>query len=328
VQGIQEQRMSWKCICGSENGPATRRCKDCGAGRPDWAGNDPAPVGTPIVRPIAPPAAIAPRPTGRPRPALSDLSATEFVTLARLGFFPHGLVVGACIYDAGWGSIFQFGTQELTSVTTAMRRARSLAVERMKAQAHYYGAEGVVGVRLQVEHHQWHGGGHNVARFLAVGTAIAFDPDRAPLEFKNSPDLRVDGHPFTSALSGQDFALLLRAGYRPVSVAFGNCVYHLATKIGLALSGNSEIADYTRAFMDARETAMQNLVRDLMNDVKNEAHRPVGIVGMTVEEIDHAGSKNIVEYTALGTAIAPVHPSDPRSAPKLPEPTVVVPVDV
>ena len=36
----------------------------------------------------------------RPVPALSDLSVTEFLTLSRLGFLPHGLVVGASVYEA------------------------------------------------------------------------------------------------------------------------------------------------------------------------------------------------------------------------------------
>src|SRR5437764_712888 len=116
----------------------------------------------------------------RPTPALSDLSATEFLTLARLGYVPHGLVLGASVYDAGWGGL-NFGTQELTNVSQAMRRSRHLALERMRKQAEAVGAEGVVGVRLQVEHHAWHGG-HNVARFLAVGTAIGFERDLAPPE--------------------------------------------------------------------------------------------------------------------------------------------------
>src|SRR5208282_3293390 len=111
--------------------------------------------------------------------------------------------------------------------------------------------EGVVGVRLELEHHSWHGG-HQVAQFLAIGTAIAFDPLRAPPEYEESPTLRVHGHPFTSLLSGQDFVTLLRAGYRPVGVAVGNCVYEVRPSAVGFLQGNSEIAEYTMAFMDAR----------------------------------------------------------------------------
>ena len=32
-------------------------------------------------------------------PALSELSVTEFLTLARIGFVPCGLVVGSCVFS-------------------------------------------------------------------------------------------------------------------------------------------------------------------------------------------------------------------------------------
>ena len=258
-------------------------------------------------------------------PALSDLSPTEFLTLARLGFHPRGLVLGASVYDAGWG-FPKFGTTELTNVSQSMRKARHLALERMREQAEAHGAMGVVGVRLEVEHHHWHGG-HEVARFLAVGTAIGFDEDRAPPELEGCPTLRVAGQPFTSDLSGQDFVLLLRAGYRPVTVAMGSCVYQLGLQIGLTFSGNTEIAAYTRAFMDARETAMENMLQDLRKEIPEGPDRPIGVVGMSVEEIAHAGSKDVIEFSAVGTAVALLRADDPRRAPKLPEPQVVVPLD-
>ena len=33
----------------------------------------------------------------RPVPALSDLSVTEFLTLSRIGFLPHGMVIGCAV---------------------------------------------------------------------------------------------------------------------------------------------------------------------------------------------------------------------------------------
>ena len=33
--------------------------------------------------------------------ALSELTVTEFLALARLGFVPKGMVVGSCVYSAG-----------------------------------------------------------------------------------------------------------------------------------------------------------------------------------------------------------------------------------
>ena len=120
----------------------------------------------------------------RPVPALSDLSVTEFLTLSRMGFLPHALVVGASVYEADTrgsaGRVDLIGalfggkplvqmppTGEVVALSEAVRSARALAIERMRAQAAQAGAEGVVGVRLHVEHHLWRGG-HQVAKFVAI----------------------------------------------------------------------------------------------------------------------------------------------------------------
>src|SRR5205814_5519701 len=129
------------------------------------------------------------------------------------------------LWQALLGGVVAPPTSEVTSLSEAMRAARALAIERMRAQAFQLQAEGVVGVRLEVEHHRWRGG-HQVAKFIAMGTAIALDRDHAPDELRGAPRLRLaNGAPFTSDLSGQDCVALLRAGYRPITVATGTCVY-------------------------------------------------------------------------------------------------------
>lgn len=267
----------------------------------------------------------------RPVPALSDLSVTEFLTLSRTGFLPHGLVIGASIYDAGGWGMPLGQTREITDLSHAMRAARHLAVNRMRDQAQALNAEGVVGVRLMVEHHKWRGG-HTVAKFIALGTAIAFDHEHGPEEFMAAPTLRLaNGHPFTSDLAGQDFVTLLRAGYRPVTLAMGSCVYEVdPSVVSLYWRGNQqeEIPAYTQAFFDARETAMDRLAQDLFREwPPGHPDAPVGVVGMTVEESVHSGGGNVIEYTAVGTAIAPLAEGDPRKAATLPAPNVVVPLD-
>lgn len=245
------------------------------------------------------------------RPALSDLSVTEFVALARLGFVPCGLVAASSFIDARWSFGSGFGTGELCELSNAMRDARKTAVRALINQANELGAEGIVGVGLQVEHHQWHGG-HNVARFLAIGTAIGRDPMLTPQAFAGAPSLRVANRPFCSDLSGQDFVALLRAGFRPVALASGNCVYRLSGWSANKL-GSVEIEDYTQAYAEARELAMSRLYKDLQNELPvGSPHHPAGIVGMQVSEGAHSGEKNIVEFTAIGTAIAPLEPTDPR----------------
>jgi len=271
--------------------------------------------------------------TLRSEPALSDLSVTEFLTLSRAGFLPMGMVIGTSVYDAGYAG--NFGqTRELTPLSNAMHKARQLAVSRMRQQATNHKAEGVVGVRLQVEHHVWRGG-HTVAKFVALGTAVAFDREHAAQKLKHAPSLLLQGgRPFTSDLSGQDFVTLLRAGYRPVELAMGSCVYEIAADFTnlYTMSGVQqdprEMVQYTQAFFDAREAAMERLTDDLHRDhPKGSPDEPAGIVGVTVEEKVHPGLNFIVEYSALGTAIAPLSPDDPRRAAQLPNPAIVVPLD-
>ena len=266
--------------------------------------------------------------TRRTEPALSDLSVTEFLVLSRAGFLPMGLVIGTSVYDAGF--TWNLGqTREIPELGHAMHRARKLAVERMRAQAVEHGAEGVVGVRLDVEHHRWRGG-HTVAKFVALGTAISFDREHAPQKLAHAPSLLLAGNrPFTSDLSGQDFVTLLRAGYRPVDVAMGSAVYEIDASLLYSFTNvTEELIPYTQAFFNAREGAMDRLTEDLYKDhPKDSPDSPAGIVGVTVDERVHQGSGFVVEYSAIGTAVAPLADGDPRRSMQLPNPTIVVPLD-
>src|SRR5438270_1817430 len=91
---------------------------------------------------------------------------------------------------------------------------------RIGEEANALAADGIVGVRLEVTRHQW---GEDLAEFVAIGTAIR---SRDGHSYRNAK-----GMPFTSDLSGQDFWTLLRTGYRPVGMAMGNCVYHVANQV-------------------------------------------------------------------------------------------------
>jgi uncharacterized protein YbjQ (UPF0145 family) len=285
-----------------------------------------------------------------------------------MGFLPHGLVVGASIFEADTrgsaatvdllGALFggkplvqQRPTGEVVPLSEAVRGARALAIQRMCEQALELGAEGVVGVHLDLEHHLWRGG-HQVAKFVAVGTAIGFDPSHAPAPVQHAPGLRLArGVPFTSDLSGQDFVALLQAGFRPITVASGTCVYQLNTQNLARYHGhNAEIEEFTRAFGGAREAAMARLQYDLFSTwPPGHPDAPTGIVGMSVTEKAHRQQRAqnagglfgggsdprtqmltlspVVEFTAVGTAVAPLSPNDPRRSKEPVKPTVVVPLD-
>src|SRR6478672_5652130 len=147
----------------------------------------------------------------------SDLSVNEFLLVRAAGFEPLGLVVGTSIYHIGFQLRRWSRNQEMDVLTQAMYHARELAMTRMEHEAEQLGADGIVGVRLDVSHYEW---GGELAEFVAIGTAVRHREGvlhRAP-----------DGRPFTSDLSGQDFYTLLSAGYRPVGMVMGTCVYHVA----------------------------------------------------------------------------------------------------
>ncbi len=267
----------------------------------------------------------------RPTPALSELSVTEFLTLSRAGYFPHGLVVGSCIYEAGNQYNWSVATQEVTLLSHALRSARGLAIRRMRDQARELGAEGVVDVRLEVEHDVWRGS-RQVAKFVAIGTAIGFDARYVKPEMASARSLRLaDGSPFTSDLTGPDFVTLLRAGYRPIALAMGACVFGLDPRhLRAYRTQDAEVTEYTQAFFDARETAMGRLQYDLFNDhPEGSPDAPVGIVGVNVAEAVYGGGRNapIVEFTAVGTAVAELAPNDPRRGPAHARPQLVVPLD-
>ena len=133
--------------------------------------------------------------------------------------------------------------------------------------------------------------------------------------------------------SGADFVTPLRAGYRPITVAMGCCVYGLDPReLRAYRTRDAEITSYAQAFFDARETAMDRLQQDLFAAwPAGTADSPAGIVGMTVKETTFGGQSGfgppIVKFTALGTAVAELSRDDPRRSYELPKPNVAVPLD-
>jgi len=238
----------------------------------------------------------------------SDLSVNEFLLVKEAGFDPLGLVVGSSIYHIGWQKPAMNQSMELETLTQAMYHARELAMTRMEEEADSLGADGIVGVRLEVGRQEW---GENLAEFIAVGTAIKArngESHRAP-----------NGRPFTSDLSGQDFWTLIKAGYRPVSFVMGNCVYHVGyqgVKAWFSQIGqNVEMPTYTQAIYDARELSLARM------QAEAEQLQADGIVGATIKENSHGWGSHVIEYFAVGTSIIAT-----RADHTIPTPSLVLPL--
>ncbi len=78
--------------------------------------------------------------------------------------------------------------------------------------------------------------------------------------------MKERGAPTTASRSspispGQDFWTLLHAGYRPVGMVMGNCVYYVAPQQPGwgGYQQNMELTGPTQAFYDARELAMERM---------------------------------------------------------------------
>ncbi|WP_433204556.1 heavy metal-binding domain-containing protein [Dactylosporangium sp. CS-047395] len=239
----------------------------------------------------------------------SDLTVNEFLLVKQAGFTPLGLVLGTSVYHCG----FQFRgwsrNAELDVLSQAMYHARELAMARMQSEAALLGADGIVAVRLEVDFKEW---GNDTAEFLAVGTAVKADPDT---HWKPKSK-----RPFTSDLSGQDFWTLLQAGYAPLGMVMGVCVYHVAHRtfgnVLASMGRNVELPQFTQALYEARELAMARMQHEA------EQLGAEGIVGVDLTQRNHSWGSHTTEFFAIGTAVRPL-----RADHTIPAPQLVLPLD-
>jgi uncharacterized protein YbjQ (UPF0145 family) len=174
-------------------------------------------------------------------------------------------------------------------------QARHKAIERMTAECAELGGHGVVGVLLTIG--SFPAGG---LEFKAIGTAVRA-PGAVPLK-----------RPFTSDLSGQDFAKLIMADWVPVGLALGISIGARhddwltinQTRWG---SGNSEVTGYTDLVNQSRHDARSQLERDVAR---------MGGNGVVVRSMDlrirerecpmqEHRRDHIAEVTIIGTATTP-----------------------
>ena len=237
------------------------------------------------------------------RPAFftSDLSVDEFLLVEQAGFEALGLVLGSSIYHVGFQWQKWSVSQELPVLTKAMYEARELAMTRMEEEADLLGADGVVGVRLVFKQYAMDEG---VLEFQAIGTAIRHREKKG--SFRTTAN-----RPFTSDLSGQDLWKLVRAGYRPVSLSMGACVYHIAHLSFMQtlkqVGRNQEMTVYTEATYAARELALERMQAEALQ------RGGIGVVGARVEESNWGWGTNTIELFAVDTAVAPMSDGAPRA---------------
>ena len=260
----------------------------------------------------------------------SALSSDEFAAIRSVGFDSVGQVLGAAVYNVGytggyncpggWGGYgytwrpaqvpgtqvsSRGGAGSFAPLVQTMYEARRKAIGRMVAECTELGGHGVVGVRLSIG--PFPAGG---LEFKAIGTAV-----RAP----GAPPLR---EPFTSDLSGQDFAKLVMRGWMPAGLVLGISIgarHDDWLTVGQTRwgSGNAEVTGYTELVNDARHDARTQL----RADVKRIGAQGVVVAGMEfrVRERECPAQEgrrdHIVEAINIGTAIVRFHDYSERNGP-------------
>jgi uncharacterized protein YbjQ (UPF0145 family) len=293
----------------------------------------------------------------------SNLTVAEHHAVRSVGFTPVGQVLGSCVYAIGYtgtwncgywgygglGGLGGFGrggpgwtaspgwqpgglpgrgigggigggfggggyagvtVVEATGLRDSLYEARTRAMERMRQEAERVGGDGVVAVRLSVGPFDNAG----TLEFRAIGTAVRADGPIRPRS------------PFLSDLTGQEFALLLSAGWVPAALVLGIAVMvrhdDWATRRQTSAWTNQEVGGYTELVGATRDAARARL-RD---DCARHGGTTVVVREMSLRIGEQAcnsgqqeGRDHIAEAMVVGTAIVPFeHAGGNAPAPPLP----------
>jgi uncharacterized protein YbjQ (UPF0145 family) len=246
----------------------------------------------------------------------SALTSDEFAAVRSVGFEPVGQVFGAAVYSAGPASEYSCpgaggssgampvrsatqvsgrdGSGSSGSLVRAMYEARHMAISRMTAECAELGGHGVVGVRLSRGSFPIGG-----LEFTAVGTAVcapgAAHGQRAP---------------FSSDVSGQDFAKLVMHGWVPAGLVLGISIGsrhddRTTARQARWRSGNVEVTGWTELVTQSRHDARCQLE----SDVKRLGAEGVVIATMQLQvrerdcPVSVGRRDHIIEATFIGTAI-------------------------
>lgn len=253
---------------------------------------------------------------GRGAPWGSVLSAGGFAAIRSVGFEPVGQVFGAAVYPlAATAAVSCPGTAmpsqtaapagvtgwagPAARVTQALYEGRQRAIDRLTDECSALGGNGIVGASLQVTESLGDNFTAATVEFKVAGTAV-----RA----KGCPPLP---RPFTTELSGPDFAKLIMDGWVPAGIAMGISVAGLhdplaRTGSGPWGTGNAEVPAYTDLLLCARQDARSRL---------EQAVREFGADGVVVSAMSlhlrrdqcqahPSGTDHFAEVVITGSAVA------------------------
>lgn len=229
---------------------------------------------------------------------------TEVLFFDRYGWEPLGLVTGAAVFHVGLVG-WPRGNTEVEQLSQAMYGARERAIAGLVDQARDLGADGVVNATIDVHFME---DDRHLPRFVATGTAVG----RRTHHESTGDDPPL---PFVTTMTTSQVGLLGDSGFRPLGVVMGSCVYHVGRQDSHTwarnLRENRELVGYTDALYDARELAMARLQEEA------QALSAAGVVGVVTAERSHVWGSRVIEFFALGNAVADVGQPAAKPSPGL-----------
>ena len=169
----------------------------------------------------------------------------------------------------------------------------------MEDEAIELGADGVVGVRLDVNYYEW---GADSAEFIAMGTAIKAEDGKLLSQRRVNPSPRTSPAR-SSGRCGRSATSRWASSWAPASTTSPT----VESARRCAAGQNTELPNYTQALYDARELAMTRM--------QDEANRlgATGIVGVRLDEKSHM-------WGATRSSSSPWAPRWPRRRATRPSP--------
>jgi uncharacterized protein YbjQ (UPF0145 family) len=101
---------------------------------------------------------------------------------------------------------------------------------------------------------------------------------------------------FTSDFSVNEFLLVRKAGFEPIGLCVGTCVYHVGIQYG-SWSQNQELDVLSKAMYHARELAMSRMRAEAA------AMQADGIVGVKLKIKRLEWDSHLLEFIAIGTGV-------------------------
>jgi uncharacterized protein YbjQ (UPF0145 family) len=217
----------------------------------------------------------------------SDLSAKEYAIAQASGLAPLAQIMGSSVVQHGWQnygwSSYGGGIREMPAFAAAWNLSRQRSFDRLRQEAVFAGADGVIGIELTTNSFLDEPG---TVEYVVFGTAV-----------RETTLARPGGsEPRMCALSAQDVDKLRRIGAETLGVIGHTSVVVVAlsmqsNQLMRSWWGNQEMTEVTEGVYAARHLAMAEVTRQA---------RQAGANDMVISTLNHQIHHH--EYERVGFA--------------------------